>query len=265
MSTELTHVLGLAGVGAHESAAAQHWEKRLHWPLVGVLLLTIPAFYLELVAPDPASRWIGWSLYLLVAIAFAAHSLWMSHVGKHGWEYLKRNWLDVLIAFGALMSLAGTYGAWSPLEWVLRLTLVGLILVRLLLSLRRLFSPSGIAYVLILGAAMLALAGAGFYWLEPTVKSYADGLWLAFESGATVGYGDIVPTTAASRVFAVFMVLLGYAVMSLVTASIAAIFVGEDEQRLRRELHRDIRELRREVEMLRKELRKGEGRMKAEG
>lgn len=101
----------------------------------------------------------------------------------------------------------------------------------------------------------MALAGAGFYWLEPTVHSYAQGLWLAFTSGATVGYGDIVPTTPASRLFAVAMVILGYGIMSLVTASIAAYFVGKDEQLLRREMHHDIKALREEVRQLRDELR----------
>jgi voltage-gated potassium channel len=121
----------------------------------------------------------------------------------------------------------------------------------MLVFLHRLFSPQHIVYLLGLGAGMLALAGAGFYWLEPTVHSYADGLWLAFESGATVGYGDLLPTTVSSRLFAAFMVLLGYALMSLVTGAIAAAFVGEDEKRLRRELHADIKALRNEVEALR--------------
>ena len=88
------------------------------------------------------------------------------------------------------------------------------------------------------------------------MNSSADGLWLAFVSGATVGYGDIVPTTAASRIFAVFMVLLGYAMLSLVTASIAAMFVGDDEKQLRREMHRDIRSLQIEVRHLREAIGK---------
>jgi voltage-gated potassium channel len=142
----------------------------------------------------------------------------------------------------------------SDAGWVLRSALLVVIVLRLLVFLRRLFSPHDIVYLLGLGAGMLALAGAGFYWLEPTVHSYADGLWLAFESGATVGYGDLLPTTASSRLFAAFMVLLGYALMSLVTGAIAAAFVGEDEKRLQRELHADIKALRNEVGALRSAL-----------
>jgi hypothetical protein len=42
--------------------------------------------------------------------------------------------------------------------------------------------------------------------------------------------------------------------LSVVTASIAAFFIGEDERKMRGELHHDIRELREEVQKLRAEL-----------
>jgi voltage-gated potassium channel len=110
-------------------------------------------------------------------------------------------------------------------------------------------------YIFVVGLVTWLLAGAGFYFLEPTVDGYIDGLWLAFTTGATVGYGDFVPTTLASRIFAVLMVLLGFAILSVATAAIAALFVGQDEQALERELHRDIRSLREELAALRAELR----------
>ena len=46
------------------------------------------------------------------------------------------------------------------------------------------------------------------------------------------------------------MVLLGFTMFSLVTASIAAFLVGEDEKLLRREMHHDIRRLHDEMAKL---------------
>jgi len=63
-----------------------------------------------------------------------------------------------------------------------------------------------------------------------------------------------VPTTTGSRIFAVLMVIFGFAMLSLVTASFAAFFVGEDEKKLRNEMHRDIKELRQEVQRLRADI-----------
>lgn len=48
------------------------------------------------------------------------------------------------------------------------------------------------------------------YFLEPDVNTYVHGAWLAFTAGATVGFGDSVPSMPASRIFAVCIVLLGY-------------------------------------------------------
>nr|WP_314860496.1 potassium channel family protein [uncultured Undibacterium sp.] len=98
----------------------------------------------------------------------------------------------------------------------------------------------------------------------PQVTSYADGVWLAFTTVATVGYGDIVPSTPASKIFAFFIVLLGYAMFSFVTANIAALFVGEEEEIFEQELHNDIRALHQEVAALREELRRRDG-SKSEG
>ncbi len=87
------------------------------------------------------------------------------------------------------------------------------------------------------------------------MQNYADGVWLAFTTVATVGYGDIVPSTPASKIFAVFIVLLGYAMFSILTANIAALFVGEEEEVFERQLHEDIKALHQEVSALREELR----------
>ena len=84
-----------------------------------------------------------------------------------------------------------------------------------------------------------------------TTPDLASGLWLAFTTAATVGYGDLVPTTAASRIFAVFVVLLGYGVLSLVTAAIAARWIETEERRIERQI---LRDMRREMAALRLEI-----------
>ena len=117
----------------------------------------------------------------------------------------------------------------------------------------------GVFYSLILCGVILLLGGVGFWLLDPGVHTIADGLWLAFTTAATVGYGDLVPSTHASRMFAVVVVvLLGLAVLSLATASLAAIFVEKDveaeERQIEHDLMREIRHLREEVQSLRHEI-----------
>jgi voltage-gated potassium channel len=91
----------------------------------------------------------------------------------------------------------------------------------------------------------------GFWWLEPTTPTLADGLWLAFTTAATVGYGDLVPTTPASKIFSVFVVLLGLGVLTLVTAAIATSWVETEERIIEREI---LHDMRREMATLHNEL-----------
>jgi voltage-gated potassium channel len=116
----------------------------------------------------------------------------------------------------------------------------------------------GLWYSLALCLGILLLGGLGFWALEPAVLSLQDGLWLAFTTAATVGYGDTVPHTPAGRAFAVLVVLLGLAVLSLVTASLAAIFVENDvqaeEHQLQRELMHELHALRTQVQAIQQQL-----------
>jgi voltage-gated potassium channel len=118
----------------------------------------------------------------------------------------------------------------------------------------------GVIYSVILCGAILLLGGLGFWLLDPNVKTIEDGLWLAFTTAATVGYGDMVPSTHASRGFSVIVVLLGLAVLSLTTASLSAIFVEKDVEEaevrpIEQELMREIKHLRDEVHALRHEVK----------
>lgn len=246
--------MGIGGVPERDRPIAYLWERRLHWLMVAVALLTLPAFYLEVSQQTGFFRHLGQVLDLIILVAFIAEFIWMHHVVEQKSLYILHNWLNLLIIFGAAISLTGMDAEWLPLARLFRLAYVSLMIARLLGSIRNLFTPGATPYLLGWMVVIMLLSGGGFYWLEPTVHSYSQGLWLAFTTGATVGYGDIVPTTDASRLFAAAMVVLGFAMLSVVTASIAAFFIGEDERKMRGELHHDIRELREEVQKLRAEL-----------
>ena len=102
----------------------------------------------------------------------------------------------------------------------------------------------------LLAMGIMVMGGLGFWWIDPRVESFNDGIWLAFTTAATVGYGDHVPSTHASRILAVIVVLLGLAVLSLVTASIAAIFVHQEERNAEQALLQAIQASQAQIERL---------------
>ncbi len=119
----------------------------------------------------------------------------------------------------------------------------------------------GLLYSLALTLTILGLGGVGFWLIDPQIQTLSDGLWLAFTTAATVGFGDLVPSTPASRLFSVVVVLLGLAVLSLVTASLSAIFVEQEveaeDRQIEKDLMREITRLRDEVAQLRQEVQQG--------
>lgn len=252
---DLRILFGVGGVAPHDTPAAHHWAHRLRWPMTVIALLALPALWFDLSPPEIIWHHLGRVLDALILLAFSAELLWMMHVSRQPLRYALRNWLDMIIIIAAAASLFGIEEQWLALTRLMRVVWASLLLARTLAMARELFRATAALWLLAAGAILLALSGIGFYWLEPTVHNYGEGLWLAFVTGATVGYGDFVPTTMASRFFAMFTVLIGFGMLSLTTASIAVFFIEEDEKKLRREMHHDMRLLHEEVAALRAEIR----------
>lgn len=243
-----------------EAARARQIERRWRWPTLLVLAGTIPAFYAELL--DEPTHWVAKLAYALAALVTGAalvHTA--SHAAQHGegaGRHLRANPLDLVLVAGLAVSVLLPESSQSLPALLVRLAVAFMTLVRMVWSIQHLITRGGLTYMLLLAASVLGLCGIGFWWLEPKAHTLADGLWLAFTTAATVGFGDIVPSTPASKIFSVFVVMLGYGVVSLVTAAIATKWVETEERTIEREIlrdmHRQIDSLRHEIAGLRHDL-----------
>ena len=63
-----------------------------------------------------------------------------------------------------------------------------------------------------------------------TPPSFGAGLWWAIVTLGTVGYGDIVPTTAWGRVLGGFVIVVGVTFLSFLTATVTSYFVSVDQE-----------------------------------
>jgi voltage-gated potassium channel len=243
-------------------ARARHRRlTRGAWALAAALLISIPAFYAELLDEVPTS----WArLAYAAAAALVAWSAFLRRPRHGAGRFLTRAALvdAVLVAMLAASALLPSSLA-SNEALALRLAASALMLMRAVTAFEPLLIRGHLGVGLALAGGVLVLCGVGFWKLEPTVKTLPDGLWLAFVTASTLGYGDIVPTVTASRILAVFTVLLGFGVLSLVTATVAARWVEREERDIEHEIvhamHREMVALRREVETLRRERDDGRG------
>ena len=242
--------IGLAGVAPDDNPRALEWQKRLHPFMVAIALLSLPAYMLDTALQHPDWHRVATVLDAVILAAFTAELVWMLRVSSFPATYLTENWLNAVIVAGALAALLGAATEWVAVVRVMRVAVSGLVMIRALTGFRDLFTHRGAPALIGIAFLTLLCAGGMFYWIDPAIHSYWDGLWLAFTTGTTVGYGDVVPTTGASRAFAALMVLIGVSLMTLFTANVVAFFVGREETELRRELHQDIIRLRTEVARL---------------
>ena len=83
--------------------------------------------------------------------------------------------------------------------------------------------------IVIAGVTMIAalVAGVVVRLADPgDFRSFPDALWWSVQTITTVGYGDIVPRHTEGRVIAAIVMLMGIALIAVVTATVTATLVN---------------------------------------
>ena len=83
--------------------------------------------------------------------------------------------------------------------------------------------------IVIAGVTMIAALVAGMVvrLADPgDFRSFPDALWWSVQTITTVGYGDIVPRHTEGRVIAAIVMLMGIALIAVVTATVTATLVN---------------------------------------
>jgi len=229
---KIVHLLGIAGVESHELPAARQWGRRLEWPMMFVALWIPLQWYLEetqAITPLLAriADWLVW-------LAFLVETVLLSALVKNRRAYLTGNWMNLVIVIGGMPF----FWQFAPLVGLLRgfrLVLVVVILARLSKSVRMLLSRHQLGNTLAVAFITMVLSGVIVSRIDPSIGTVWDGMWWAWVTMATVGYGDVVPHSAAGRLFGALLILFGVVLLSLLTANLAAFFIGADVEKVERE------------------------------
>jgi hypothetical protein len=98
------------------------------------------------------------------------------------------------------------------------------------------------AHALLLTTAIVLAGGSAFYMLVEG-WSVLDALYFSVVTLATIGYGDLTPTTDLAKVFTIFYVLIGIGLVASTVATLATAAVRADsDRRAQVRAHRDQRE-----------------------
>ena len=89
----------------------------------------------------------------------------------------------------------------------------------------------------VLGGIALLITLCGLLLARLEGISYEMGIYFAWVTGTTIGYGDLLPTTSASRFLALFIALLGVPLNGLIAGvAIVAAKLSIDKHRSLREM-----------------------------
>jgi len=86
-------------------------------------------------------------------------------------------------------------------------------------------------YLLYVSTLVILVSSAAVLLVErnapqATIKNFGDALWWSAETVSTVGYGDMYPVTFAGRVIGVTLMVNGFVILSVLTATVAQKFVS---------------------------------------
>lgn len=87
------------------------------------------------------------------------------------------------------------------------------------------FNTNGFKYVLFFSIFIVLTGGTLISYVEN--RSFSDGIWWAFVTTTTVGYGDISPATDIGRIIACVLMLVGIGLIGSLTSTITSFFMNK--------------------------------------
>ena len=192
------------------------WQRALD---SGLFLTTIGAVAAPFIHSLPAWTLMA-SLVSFVAMFFVRW--WIADNRK---QWMKSNWFDLAVIVLLSSPVLRMLMALRLAHLIPALRLGALIrsnkdrLIRLLL-----LSGENLPVAMAMVFGLVFVFGTLTFLLEhgqnPQFGQLPDGLWWAFVTLTTVGYGDVVPITPGGRVIAVITMVIGIVVYSLVVANL---------------------------------------------
>lgn len=239
----LHRLLGIAGVAPEENETARRWAARLELPMLFIVLWIPIQWYMEVkgVVSPPVTRFGDWVIWLTFVVETSTLTVLVD--GKR--SYLSHNWMNLLIIVVGL-PLIWDITPYAAMLRSLRLVLLMSLIFRFTSTLRDVLVHNRLGTTLGIALVVIVMAGLMMSAIDPSVSSPWDGIWWAWVTVTTVGYGDIVPTTGAGKVFGALLILLGVGLFSMITASFSSFFIGRNVTRAEQEIEKDVGRLQRE-------------------
>lgn len=171
------------------------------------------------------------SIYLIFAFDYFIRLIF----SKNKLDFIEDNILD-LIAIIPYYSIFRLFRIFkikklSKISRKLKLSRLHLNFLKFYRKSRHFLKLNGLIYLLVFSGIAITVSALIISYTEKI--SYGDGLWWAFVTATTVGYGDILPRTIIGRFSAMILMLVGIGTMGMITGTVATYFLNKQQDNIK--------------------------------
>ncbi len=214
--------VGLSGIADNENPVAKTVARYLEWPMLIIALWILVSWYWSsqsgMAKGELLLNWVIWLFFVL-------ETTLLTSLVDDKRRYLKGNWLNLVIILAGIPVLWG-YMPYATALRSLRLLIFLSMLAQVSSTIRAVLSRNNLGPTMMISAFIIVTAGYLIAGIDPNIETPADGIWWAWVTVTTVGYGDLVPSSTEGRIFGGLLILMGIGLFSMLTASFSAFFIS---------------------------------------
>ncbi len=256
-----------ADLGDRRAELYTRVERLVEWPMmilafafaIAAVIEEVSQVTEEQIAWLAAIQWVVWAVFLVEYVGLLI-------LAPNRVCYLRTHVLELLALLAPMLRVLRLG---RSLRFV-RLLRAAPFAARFVSGCGAVFGRRGVVYVLVASTFLVLLGAYLAYEVEATnggvrYPSFTSALWWAFSTVTTGEYADNTPVTAPGRVVASLILIVGVALYGVITASVAAFFVGQDDAEDDERLRRVEERLEHLTHLLERRLEAGDGMATATG
>src|SRR4051812_34040575 len=198
---------------------AERIDRAFDVPMLVAAILVIPLLVLEEAnlggAWDALAAVLNWGTW----IAFFVEVVVMLAVTPDRWQWARTHPIELVVVI-LTPPFAPAVLAGARLLRLIRLVR----LLRFVKAVKDVTPADGLQWAAVLAVVTLVAGGTAFAAVEKAPGEW-DGIWWAFTTMTTVGYGDVSPATDAGRAIAIVVIVVGIGFLTTCIGAVAERFL----------------------------------------
>jgi voltage-gated potassium channel len=235
------YMIGLGGVCKLESSSVRHLGKIFDYLMLAVAIGLLLQWHFEIqhLIDWHLEQLINWSIWGYFVLQFFV----LFFVVHDKWRYLRQNWFIALIVLIGVPQLFSQQHIVDIFYHDLRPLLALALLMPWFGLIKHSLTDDKLSTTLLTVFFTVIIVGFLISGIDSGIKNPIQGIWWAWVTMSTVGYGDYVPLDVGGRIFASIVILMGLCFFAVLTANFSSMFVRRHVRRFRTKESQDVAKL----------------------